>query len=169
MEWMQINSKCIYRVLDNLSLQWMGILMWRHAVTTTLVGPDLGSQMKSWVTTGHQKSLCPLVEAHGMAPTSSSIMCKVIDNLHMLWIGIWMHHHAICTTLIGPDLGTCLFKNSSGKCFLNLTSFFLNIFLPYGHVKFASKVASYIKYWTVKKGEVFVQTWLVSASFLVTW
>jgi len=55
------------------------------------------------------RSPCALVEApnpHGMVPTSSSNICKVLDSLHMLWMGIWVHHHAATATLTnGPDLG----------------------------------------------------------------
>ena len=31
---------------------------------------------------------------HGMVPTSPSNICKVVDNLYMLWMGIWSHHQA---------------------------------------------------------------------------
>jgi hypothetical protein len=39
-----------------------------------------------------------------MVPISTPNIYKVIDNLHMLWMGIWVHHHAITTTLVDPDL-----------------------------------------------------------------
>jgi hypothetical protein len=29
----------------------------------------------------------------------------VFDNLHMQWMGIWIHHHFIITAGGGPDLG----------------------------------------------------------------
>jgi hypothetical protein len=32
-------------------------------------------------------------------------MYMVFDNVHMLWTGIWIHHHVIPTALVGPDLG----------------------------------------------------------------
>jgi len=35
---------------------------------------------------------------HGMVPTSTPNLYKVIDNLQMLWIVIWICHHAITTT-----------------------------------------------------------------------
>ncbi len=41
----------------------------------------------------------------GMAPTSTLSMHNVFDNVHMLWMGIWIHHHAITTAVVGPDLG----------------------------------------------------------------
>ena len=43
-----------------------------------------------------------------MVPTSTSNIYQVFDNLHMLWMGIWIHHHAIATTLAGPDLESWL-------------------------------------------------------------
>jgi hypothetical protein len=51
---------------------------------------------------------CAVVEAldpHGMVPTSTSSMYNVFDNVHMLWMGIWINHHAITTALVDPDLG----------------------------------------------------------------
>ena len=36
----------------------------------------------------------------------NSITYKVIDNLHMLRMGVWIGHCAIITTLAGPDLGS---------------------------------------------------------------
>ena len=41
-----------------------------------------------------------------LRPTSALYIYKVIDNLHMLWMGIWIHHHAITTTVVGPDFGS---------------------------------------------------------------
>jgi hypothetical protein len=41
----------------------------------------------------------------GMVPTSTLSMHKVFDNAHMLWMGIWIHHHAITTAVVGSDLG----------------------------------------------------------------
>ncbi len=32
-----------------------------------------------------------------MAPKSTSSIYKVFDNVHMLWMGTWIHHHAITT------------------------------------------------------------------------
>jgi hypothetical protein len=33
-----------------------------------------------------------------MVPTFLLNKWKVFDNLHMLWMGIWIHHYAIITT-----------------------------------------------------------------------
>ncbi len=41
----------------------------------------------------------------GMVPTSPSSIYKVFDNVHMLWMGRWIDHHAVTTALVGPDLG----------------------------------------------------------------
>ncbi len=40
----------------------------------------------------------------GMVPTSTLSMYKVFDNVHMLWMGIWIQHHAVTTAVIGPNL-----------------------------------------------------------------
>jgi hypothetical protein len=44
------------------------------------------------------------LDPHGMVPTSPSSIYKVFDNVHMLWMGIWIHHHAVTTALVGIDL-----------------------------------------------------------------
>jgi hypothetical protein len=43
------------------------------------------------------------LDPHGMVPTSTSSIYKVIDNIHMLWMGIWIHHHAVTTALVDPE------------------------------------------------------------------
>ena len=51
----------------------MGICSLHHAVTPTIVGPDLESQLKSFITDGcsiiqsKEAPICP----HGMIPTST--------------------------------------------------------------------------------------------------
>ena len=43
---------------------------------------------------GCQRHHCVVVEAlthHGMVPISPHNICKVVDKLHMLWMGIWRH------------------------------------------------------------------------------
>ena len=47
---------------------------------------------------GAEWSLYAVVQAPnpcGMTPTSPPNVYKVFDNHHMLWMGIWIHHHAI--------------------------------------------------------------------------
>jgi hypothetical protein len=34
-----------------------------------------------------------------------SYIYKVFDNLHMQWMGIWIHHHFIFTAGASSDLG----------------------------------------------------------------
>ena len=46
--------------------------------------------------------------SHGMVPTCISHIGKVIDNLHMQWMGIWISHHVVTTTLVGHS-----FRNSA--------------------------------------------------------
>jgi hypothetical protein len=33
-----------------------------------------------------------------------SYIVKVLKNLHLLWMGIWMHTHIISTKVVSPDL-----------------------------------------------------------------
>jgi hypothetical protein len=40
-----------------------------------------------------------------MIPTFPLNKWKVFDNLNILWIGIWIHHHAIITKCIYQDIG----------------------------------------------------------------
>jgi len=35
-----------------------------------------------------------------MTPTSVSNICKVFDNLHMLWMYIWVHSYHVSASLI---------------------------------------------------------------------
>ncbi len=39
-------------------------------------------------------------DSHGMVPTSSSYICKVLDIIHMLWMGDLDHHNAITTEIV---------------------------------------------------------------------
>ncbi len=51
---------------------------------------------------------CAVVEAQdppGMVPTFTSSIYKMFESIHLLWMGIWIHHHAITIALVGPDLG----------------------------------------------------------------
>ena len=46
-----------------------------------------------------------MVEAqdpHGMVPTSTPYVYQVFETIHMLWMGRWVHHHAITTILVCP-------------------------------------------------------------------
>ena len=69
---------------------------------------------------GAKWSICAVVEApnpHGMVLTSTpDNIWKVIDNLHMLWMGIWMHHHAVPTTrTVGLIWVPCTSANCAGR------------------------------------------------------
>jgi hypothetical protein len=37
-------------------------------------------------------------------PNYTQNIYKVFDNLHMQWMGIWIHHHSVFTTGSSPDL-----------------------------------------------------------------
>ena len=82
-------------------------------LTTTLVGPDLGSQLRSVsLVVCTQMMLMPWWSGWGSNPTwngshiHSKHIYKVIDNLHMLWMGVWRSYHTVTTKLVGPDLGS---------------------------------------------------------------
>jgi hypothetical protein len=88
----------------------MGIWICHHyqANTTTLTYHNLGSQLESLVTALGAKSYFCVFETlnpHGMVPTSTPDIYKVIDNLHMILMGIWICLHAVTTTLVRHDWG----------------------------------------------------------------
>ena len=45
---------------------------------------------------------------HGMGPTSTSNIYKVIDDVHMQWMRIWIRNHAVTTSLVCTDFGSQL-------------------------------------------------------------
>ena len=98
----------IWDVIDNIYMLWMGIGIRHHAGTNTFVGTDLVSWQNACVLVGQQMRLfCSLFEAlnpHLLIPPSSSNIWEVIDNLHMLWMVIWIRHHAGINTFVRPDL-----------------------------------------------------------------
>jgi len=54
---------------------------------------------------------CTVAEAliqHGMVPTSPPNIWKVVDKIHMMWMGIWHHILPVTTTWVVPDLGSLL-------------------------------------------------------------
>jgi len=44
------------------------------------------------------------ITQHKMVPTSTDDILKLVDNLHMQWMGKWSYHHAITTTCVGQEL-----------------------------------------------------------------
>jgi len=54
---------------------------------------------------------CTLVEApdpSGMVPKSNMYINMDMDNLHMVWMIRWIHHHAATTAAVGTYYGSCL-------------------------------------------------------------
>jgi hypothetical protein len=41
-------------------------------------------------------------------PNQTTTRYKVFDILHMLWMGIWIHHHAVTAALASQNLGSQL-------------------------------------------------------------
>jgi len=108
--WTMVSTPHISKVIHNLLIHmlWMGIWSPHHAVTTTLVGPGLESQLKSLITT--RCKMIPSCSGWGSHPTwnGSHFHFKHIKSYwqpsYMLWMGIWSPHHAVTTTLVGPNL-----------------------------------------------------------------
>ena len=47
-------------------------------------------------------------DPHERPPTSTSNICKVFEIIHMLWLGIWIHHHPLSPYLLALCLGNYL-------------------------------------------------------------
>ena len=67
---------------------WMGIWIHHHAVTTTLVGPDSKSQLKSWVTAWCQMK--PLCSGWGSKHTWNA---SRLPSIHIK--GVWQCSYAV--------------------------------------------------------------------------
>ena len=61
----------IWKVFDNLHMQWMGIWSHHHCVITTGASPGLGKQQKSWVMVGLQT--VPFCKQWGFIPPQSGL------------------------------------------------------------------------------------------------
>jgi hypothetical protein len=46
-----------------------------------------------------------VAEPFKLHPKCVSYIYNVFENLHLLWMDIWLHTHTITTTDISPDLG----------------------------------------------------------------
>jgi hypothetical protein len=77
-------TQSIWKVIDKYYMQWMGIWGPQHAVTTTLVGPNLERQ--SW---NHRSLLGAKWYYHAL--------------VEQCWMGLWSSHHAATTTLVEAD------------------------------------------------------------------
>ncbi len=97
----------ICKVFDNLHILWMGRWIHHHAE----LPPNLWAQIWefSWNhgsllgNTSYHNAVVEALNPPVTVPTSMSNICKVFDNLHILWMGRWIHHHAVVTTFVGPD------------------------------------------------------------------
>jgi hypothetical protein len=80
----------IYKVFECFHMLWMGRWIHNHAISTVVVGPELEFRTLADIE-GHIAGLqmMSVVEApvpYGMVSTSTSNICKVFDNFHMLWM-----------------------------------------------------------------------------------
>ena len=60
---------------------------------------------KLYYYTGNEAVDLPKVDPPKVDYTSMSDICKVFENLHMQWMGMWSHHHCVITPGASPDLG----------------------------------------------------------------
>ena len=99
----------IFKVFDNLHMQWMGVLIHHHSIFTA-GSSDLGKQGTQncrGLLLGYRPYHYTSIEALDpprVDHTSMSYIYKVFDNLHMQWMGIWIHHHFIIMATGSPDL-----------------------------------------------------------------
>ena len=95
----------IYKMFDNLHMQWMGVRQIHHYSIITAGGAkiwqisrNLGSLLsfKLYHYTSDEAFQPPKVD-----PTFMSYIYKIFENLHIQWMGVWIHHHSIVTPRFG--------------------------------------------------------------------
>ena len=80
-----------------------------NTITTIDVSPYLGELAEIVGNVNVCKLRKYAVEPFMRHPTSMSYIYKVIEHLHMSWVGIWLHTHTFTTT------GISLITRESGK------------------------------------------------------
>jgi len=83
---------------------WMYIWMHPYHVTTSLINQALRFYWESWKMLGNKLQHYAVVEAldsFKKAPIWISIIFKVVDNLYMLWMCLWMRPYHVTASLIG--------------------------------------------------------------------
>ena len=107
----QTSLSDICKVFANLHMQWMGIWIHHHCIITVGGSPNLGNQQKSRIPglllgyKPYHYAINEDYESQKLDHTSFSDICKVFFNLHMQWMGIWIHHHRIITAGASLYLG----------------------------------------------------------------
>ena len=95
-------------VIEHLHLLWMGIWRHTHTATTMDVSPDLGELAEILgnvsVQTMQPCAMIEAVEPFKLHPTSVSFIYMVLEHLHLLWMGIWLHTHTVTTTYLSQNL-----------------------------------------------------------------
>ena len=109
MQWLRLSSRMEWfpHQLKTYT-RWLTSIIccgWGYGAPTMLLPPHLRDWI--WKVGWNHRSLLgvkwyhhAVVEtliSHGIIPTS-------ILSMYMLWMGIWSPHHAVTTTLAGPDL-----------------------------------------------------------------
>jgi len=120
----------ICKVDGNLHMMWMGI---DEVIIRRF---QLRVWAKIWEVLWNSGSLlgckwhhCAVAEVlthHGMVPTSPPNIWEVLEKLHMLWMGIWVHHKAISTMCVGcrPRIGKSSEIVHCWVCSLQMTPFY---------------------------------------------
>ena len=86
-----INVKHIYKVFDKIDVIWMCILMCPNHITVALLDQAVG--IGFWATLGNKLLQSAVIEAVDPIKIMWASMLntyKVFDNLHMMWICIWI-------------------------------------------------------------------------------
>jgi hypothetical protein len=118
MEWLrlQTNTECFqpsFQTYTRCLRTFICCSMWAAGSTSscvTMVCPDLGVQQK---TRNHTWATSDTIVSIGWGSTStwnvfiqhSKHMYKVFENSYTLCLVGRIHHHAVATTVVGPDLG----------------------------------------------------------------
>ena len=88
----------IYKVIDNLYMQWMCIWMCPHHVLPLMPTKLLEFCQKSGLLPGNNSwwnEVIDAVDPTHIHLTSILYIYKVFDNLYMLWMCIWMSPHHV--------------------------------------------------------------------------
>jgi hypothetical protein len=88
-----ISISNIFKVFDNLYMLWMCQWMWPYHVTVSLLGQVSHMLLPTPGNPGQRNkpqhyAVVEALDSFIMIPTSVSNICKVVDNLYMLWMFI---------------------------------------------------------------------------------
>jgi hypothetical protein len=107
------------RVFENIQMIWMDSCIFHHdAITTSVVlgpEPEFGEPSQN---PGH--TTLAMIDTKEMeqwlrrqthiwdgSPHPALQPYKVFENIEMMWMGIWIHHRAITTTILASRFESC--------------------------------------------------------------